>query len=146
MIVLDCVRFIKDALPEHILFENAKEFFGFSLPMSEDLSAHPIAARLQQELNGRTIGEYLKDELTAEGLEYDLNFDIEDACFYGTAQSRVRSILLGSRTGTWKFPKTEEFAMPFYSDSLFHQESPNELFPLLHIATFPLSYTGNKYF
>lgn len=114
LIVLDCVKFIKDALPDHILFENAKEFFGFSLPMSKDLSTHPIAARLQQELNGRTIGEYLKDELTADGLNYNLNFAIENACYYGTAQSRVRSILLGSRKGVWKFPKAEEFAMPLW--------------------------------
>ena len=114
LIVLYCVKFIKDALPEYILFENAKEFFGFSLPMSKDLSAHPIAAQLQQELNGRTIGEYLKDELTADGLNYNLNFAIENACYYGTAQSRVRSILLGSRKGVWKFPKAEEFAMPLW--------------------------------
>lgn len=113
-LVLDYVRFIKDTKPKHLVLENAKEFFGFSLPLTENLADHPIAEQLQKELNGKTIGDYLRDELTAEGLEYDLNFAIEDACFYGTAQSRVRSIMLGSQNGTWKFPKAEEFAMPLW--------------------------------
>lgn len=114
LLILYCVKFIKEVKPKYILFENAKEFFGFSLPLVENLAAHPIAEELQKILNGRTIGEYLYDELTAEGLEYNLNFAIEDSCFYGTAQSRVRSILLGSRSGIWKFPKAEEFAMPLW--------------------------------
>lgn len=114
LLILYCVKFIKEVKPKYILFENAKEFFGFSLPLVENLAAHPIAEELQKILNGRTIGDYLRDELTAEELGYDLNFAIEDSCFYGTAQSRVRSLLLGSRTGIWKFPKAEEFAMPLW--------------------------------
>lgn len=114
LLILYCIKFIKEVKPKYILFENAKEFFGFSLPLAENLANHPVAEELQKELNGRTIGAYMRDELTAEGLEYQLNFAIEDACYYGTAQSRVRSILLGSRNGIWKFPKADDFAMPLW--------------------------------
>lgn len=115
-LVLDFVRFVRETKPKYIVLENAKEFLSFSLPLSEDLSAHPIAKQLQDALNGRTMGDYLKDELTAPELQYDLNFAIEDACYYGTAQSRVRSILCASKTGTWNFPKPEEFAKPLWEE------------------------------
>lgn len=112
-LVIDYVRFVKETKPKKIALENAKQFFGFSLPMSMDLSAHPVAQKLQQELKGRTIGQYLKDEL--EPLGYTLNFSIEDACYYGIGQSRVRSILLGTLgDSVWKFPKPKEFATPLW--------------------------------
>lgn len=114
LLVLWCVKFIKQVKPKYILFENAKEFLGFSLPLAEDLSKHPIAQKMQQELNGRTIGQYLEDELGKNGLGYYLNFAIENAAFYGTAQNRVRSIVLGSLEGIWKFPCPEEYAMPLW--------------------------------
>lgn len=114
LLVLWCVKFIKQVKPKYILFENAKEFLGFSLPLAEDLSMHPIAQKMQQELNGRTIGQYLIDELAENSLGYNLNFAIENAAFYGTAQNRVRSIVLGSLKGVWKFPCPEEFAMPLW--------------------------------
>lgn len=111
-LVIDIIRFIKDTRPKYLVWENAREFFGFSFSSFEDLTAHPIAQQLQTELNNRTIGQYIKDEL--EPLGYTLNFSIEDACYYGTAQSRVRSILLASSDGVWKFPKAEEFAMVLF--------------------------------
>ena len=114
LLVLWCVKFIKQVKPKYILFENAKEFLGFSLPLAEDLSKHPIAQKMQQELNGRTIGQYLIDELGENSLGYNLNFAIENAAFYGTAQNRVRSIVLGSLEGIWKFPCPEEYAMPLW--------------------------------
>jgi DNA (cytosine-5)-methyltransferase 1 len=114
LLVLWCVKFIKQVKPKYILFENAKEFLGFSLPLAEDLSKHPIAQKMQQELNGRTIGQYLIDELGENSLGYNLNFAIENAAFYGTAQNRVRSIVLGSLEGVWNFPCPEEFAMPLW--------------------------------
>lgn len=114
LLILWCVKFIKQVKPKYILFENAKEFLGFSLPLAEDLSKHPIAQKMQQELNGRTIGQYLIDELGENSLGYNLNFAIENAAFYGTAQNRVRSIVLGSLEGVWKFPCPEEFAMPIW--------------------------------
>ncbi len=112
--VIYYVRFVKDTLPKYLSLEQAKEFFGFSLPMTEDLSDHPIAQKLQQVLNGRTIGQYLEDELGKNGLGYNLNFAIENAAFYGTAQNRVRSIMLGAREGIWKFPCPEKYAMPLW--------------------------------
>lgn len=112
--VIYYVRFVKDTLPKYLSLEQAKEFFGFSLPMTEDLSDHPIAQKLQQVLNGRTIGQYLEDELGKNGLGYYLNFSIENAAFYGTAQNRVRSIMLGAREGIWKFPCPEKYAMPLW--------------------------------
>ncbi len=114
LLVLWCVKFIKQVKPKYILFENAKEFLGFSLPLAEDLSKHPIAQKLQQVLNGRTIGQYLEDELGENSLDYHLNFAIENGAFYGTAQNRVRSIVLGSLEGVWKFPCPEEYAMPLW--------------------------------
>ena len=114
LLVLWSVKFVKDVKPKYILFENAKEFFGFSLPMTEDLSGHPIAQKLQQVLNGRTIGQYLNEELGSDGIGYNLNFSIENAAFYGSAQNRVRSIMLGSLEGLWKFPCPEKFAMPLW--------------------------------
>ena len=114
LLVLWCVKFIKQVKPKYILFENAEEFLGFSLPLAEDLSKHPIAQKMQQELNGRTIGQYLIDELGENSLGYNLNFAIENAAFYGTAQNRVRSIVLGSLEGIWKFPCPEEYAMPLW--------------------------------
>ena len=112
--VLYYVRFVKDTLPKYLSLEQAKEFFGFSLQMTEDLSEHPIAQKLQQVLDGRTIGQYLRDELGENGLGYNLNFAIENAAFYGTAQNRVRSIMLGAREGIWKFPCPEKYAMPLW--------------------------------
>ncbi len=109
-LIIDIVRFIKDTKPKHILLENAKAFFSFSLPLVENLTAHPIAEELQKILNGRTIGDYLRDELTAENLGYHMNFAIEDSSFYGCAQSRVRSIMLASTEGVWNWPCAEEFA------------------------------------
>lgn len=114
LLVLWCVKFIKQVKPKYILFENAKEFLGFSLPLAEDLSKHPVAQKMQQELNGRTIGQYLTDELGENSLDYHLNFAIENGSFYGTAQNRVRSIVLGSLEGVWKFPCPEEYAMPLW--------------------------------
>lgn len=114
LLVLWCVKFIKQVKPKYILFENAKEFLGFSLPLAEDLSKHPIAQKLQQVLNGRTIGQYLEDELGENSLDYHLNFAIENRAFYGTAQNRVRSIVLGSLEGVWKFPCPEKYAMPLW--------------------------------
>ena len=114
LLVLWCVKFIKQVKPKYILFENAKEFLGFSLPLAKDLSKHPIAQKMQQELNGRTIGQYLTDELCSDGIGYNLNFAIENGAFYGTAQNRVRSIVLGSLEGVWKFPCSEEYAMPLW--------------------------------
>ncbi len=114
LLVLWCVKFIKQVKPKYILFENAKEFLGFSLPLPEDLSKHPIAQKLQQVLNGRTIGQYLEDELGENSLDYHLNFAIENGAFYGTAQNRVRSIVLGSLEGVWKFPCPEKYAMPLW--------------------------------
>lgn len=112
--VLYYVQFVKDTLPKYLSLEQAKEFFGFSLPMTEDLSKHPVAQKLQQVLNGRTIGQYLEDELGKNGLGYHLNFAIENSSFYGTAQNRVRSIMLGAREGIWKFPCPEKYAMPLW--------------------------------
>lgn len=114
LLVLWCIKFIKQVKPKYILFENAKEFLGFSLPLAEDLSKHPIAQKMQQELNGRTIGQYLTDELAEKSIGYNLNFAIENAAFYGTAQNRVRSIVLGALEGVWKFPCPEKFAMPLW--------------------------------
>ena len=123
-LVIDYVRFVKETKPEKIALENAKQFFGFSLPMSMDLSKHPIAQELQQELKGRTIGQYLKDEF--EPLGYTLNYSIEDACYYGIGQSRVRSILLGTLgDSVWKFPKPEEFATPLW-EVIGHLPSLNQ--------------------
>ena len=109
-LVIDIVRFIKETRPKHIILENARDFFSFSLPLVENLTTHPIAEELQKILNGRTIGDYLQDELTAENLGYHLNFAIEDACFYGSSQSRVRSIMLASTDGVWEWPCAEKFA------------------------------------
>lgn len=114
LLVLWCVKFIKQVKPKYILFENAKEFLGFSLPLAEDLNKHPIAQKLQQVLNGRTIGQYLEDELGENSLDYHLNFAIENGAFYGTAQNRVRSIVLGSLEGVWKFPCSEKYARPLW--------------------------------
>lgn len=114
LLVLWCVKFIKQVKPKYILFENAKEFLGFSLPLAEDLSKHPIAQKLQQVLNGCTIGQYLEDELGENSLDYHLNFAIENGAFYGTAQNRVRSIVLGSLEGVWKFPCPEKYAMSLW--------------------------------
>lgn len=106
------VKFVKAVKPKYFVTENAKQFFGFSLPLSVDTTNHPLARVMQIKLKGRTIGQYLRDEL--EPLGYNLNFAIEDACFYGTAQSRVRSIMLGSKENVWKWPCAEKFAKPLW--------------------------------
>ncbi len=117
------VRFVKATKPKYIVTENAKQFFGFSFPKDMDLTGHPLARMMQAKLNGRTIGKYLKDELESEG--YTLNFAIEDACFYGTAQSRVRSIMLGSKEGVWKWPCAEKFAKPLW-EAISHLPSSDD--------------------
>lgn len=111
-LILDYVKFVKLVKPKYLVLENAKQFFSFSLPLTENLIDYHIAKDLQSILNGRTIGQYLQEELEPEG--YTLNFSIEDACYYGTAQSRIRSIMLGSLGEIWKFPKAEEFAMALF--------------------------------
>lgn len=111
-LVLWFVKFVKATQTKYIVSENAKQFFGFSLPLTVDTTGHPLAQLLQAKLKGRTIGQYLKDELEPAG--YNLNFSIEDACFYGTAQSRVRSIMLGTKEGVWKWPCAEKYAKPLW--------------------------------
>ncbi len=117
------VQFVKATRPKYIVTENAKQFFGFSFPKNMKLTGHPLAQMMQAKLNGRTIGQYLKDELEAEG--YTLNFAIEDGCFYGSGQSRVRSIMLGTKEGIWKWPCAEKFAKPLW-EVIGHLPSSDE--------------------
>lgn len=117
------VQFVKATRPKYIVTENAKQFFGFSFPMDMDLTGHPLAKMMQAKLKGRTIGQYLRDEL--EPLGYTLNFAIEDGCFYGTSQSRVRSIMLASKEGVWKWPCAEKFAKPLL-EAIYHLPSSDD--------------------
>lgn len=117
------VQFVKATRPKYIVTENAKQFFGFSFPMDMDLTGHPLAKMMQAKLKGRTIGQYLRDEL--EPLGYTLNFAIEDGCFYGTSQSRVRSIMLASKEGMWKWPCAEKFAKPLL-EAIYHLPSSDD--------------------
>lgn len=89
------VNFIKDTEPEWIVIENANEFLNFS---------HPDIV----ELEGKTIGDYIKDNLEECG--YKVNFAIANAAYYGTAQNRVRSFTLASKNGVWLFPKADRFS------------------------------------
>lgn len=101
------IKFIKAVKLKYIVIENARQFLNFSMPKDTTKDGEP-AKNLRAALNGRTIGQYIKDELEDE--KFAVNFADEDACFYGCAQSRVRSIVLASKTGTWPFPKPDDYA------------------------------------
>ena len=102
------IKFIKEVKPKYIVIENAKQFLNFSMPKDTENDGEP-AKNLRTALKGKTIGQYIKDELTSEN--YDVNFANEDACFYGCPQSRIRSIVLASQTGVWPFPKKDDHAV-----------------------------------
>lgn len=101
------IKFIKAVKPKYIVIENARQFLNFSMPKDTKKDGEP-AKNLRAALKGRTIGQYIKDELEDE--KFAVNFADEDACFYGCAQSRVRSIVLASQTGMWPFPKPDDRA------------------------------------
>ncbi len=91
---LPMLQFIRETLPFWIVIENVPEY----------LTASPAHIK---ELQGKTIAQYVKDEL--EKLGYRVNIDVLNASDYGTCQSRERMILLASRIGLWKFPKKDKF-------------------------------------
>lgn len=97
------VLFIEKAKPQWVMIENAKEFLGFNIALIENWNGLPQNI-IDDVKKYATIGDYLKAKLGDE-LKYETTFVIEDGSFYGTAQARVRSITLASKTGKWFFPK-----------------------------------------
>lgn len=91
------LEFARQTDNDYILIENVPDF----------LNAKPKNA--EHILNGKTVGEYIKEEL--EKLGYIVNIGIFSAADYGTAQDRERAIILASKKelGIWKFPMKDKF-------------------------------------
>lgn len=105
------ILFIEKANPKWVMIENAKEFLSFNIKLIENWNDLPQEV-IDEVKKYDTIGDYLKAKLEAFG--YETTFVIEDGSFYGTAQARVRSITLASKTGKWLFPKRDKYAMPTF--------------------------------
>ena len=85
------VDFIKDTEAQFFIFENVPEWYNSSPKIAQDI------------LQGRTIWQYIQDELKND---YKLNAGYFSAKDYGTSQDRERGFVLGSRGDKlWKFPK-----------------------------------------
>ena len=85
------VDFIKETEVPFFVFENVPEWYNSSPKIAQDI------------LQGRTIWQYIQDELKND---YKLNAGYFSAADYGTCQDRFRGFVLGSRNGQlWKFPK-----------------------------------------
>lgn len=122
------ILFIEKANPKWVMIENAKEFLSFNIKLIENWNDLPQDA-IDEVKKYDTIGDYLKAKLEAFG--YETTFVIEDGSFYGTAQARVRSITLASKTGKWLFPKRDKYAMPTF-EAIGHLPSiePGEVSPI----------------
>ena len=85
------VDFIKETEVPFFVFENVPQWYNSSPTAAQDI------------LQGRTIWQYIQDELKDN---YKLNAGYFSAADYGTCQDRFRGFVLGSRNGQlWKFPK-----------------------------------------
>ena len=122
------IQFIEKANPQWVMIENAKEFLGFNIKLIQNWNDLPQEI-IDEVKKYDTIGDYLKAKLEAFG--YETTFVIEDGSFYGTAQARVRSITLASKTGKWLFPKRDKYAMPTF-EAIGHLPSiePGEVSPI----------------
>lgn len=89
-LIKPAVDFIKETKVPFFVFENVPQWYNSS----------PEAA--QEFLHGRTIWQYIQDELNDI---YKLNAGYFSAKDYGTSQDRKRGFVLGSRDKLWKFPK-----------------------------------------
>ena len=105
------IQFIEKADPKWVMIENAKEFLGFNIKLIQNWNNLPKEV-VDEVKKYKTIGDYLKAKFEAFG--YETTFVIENGSFYGTAQARVRSITLASKTGKWLFPKRDKYAMPTF--------------------------------
>lgn len=92
---INTLDFIKATKPKWVMIENVPDFLFMKPKSVEDV------------LLGKTIGEYLKEEL--ETLGYKVNIGVFSAADYGTAQDRTRGIILASQTKLWNFPKKDKF-------------------------------------
>lgn len=130
------ILFIEKANPKWVMIENAKEFLSFNIKLIENWNDLPQDA-IDEVKKYDTIGDYLKAKLEAFG--YETTFVIEDGSFYGTAQARVRSITLASKTGKWLFPKRDKYAMPTF-EAIGHLPSiePGEVSPIPYHTPEPL--------
>ena len=86
------MEIIEKTQPKHIMIENVPEFL-------------PAAPRVPA-LKGGNIGSYIQDTLKSWG--YTVNIELVNAADYGSAQSRIRAIILASKVGLWKFPKKDK--------------------------------------
>lgn len=78
---------------KYVLFENAENWFD----------SQPT---IIPELNGRTIEQFLIDELTSYGFKF-VHTQKMDAADYGLPQHRKRSILIASKEKDWLWPEKE---------------------------------------
>lgn len=97
---LDAVKLIKRILElggmvNWVIWENAPYFI-------QDNQDSIITDRL----NGRTIFQYIRDELAPLGLISEAQK--LNACNYGTAQSRLRGYILCKRGNAWQWPTPDD--------------------------------------
>lgn len=85
----------KDAVLNFTFWENAPYFISPN-------QSHIITDRL----NGATILQHITSVMNSIG--HVVNADKIDASLYGTAQSRVRGIILTERNKKWEFPTPDE--------------------------------------
>lgn len=98
---LEFARRVNDC-NDYILIENVPDFLASQPKQIDDL------------LQGKTVGEYIKTEL--EKLGYIVNIGVFSAADYGTAQDRQRALILAAKEnlGVWKFPKKDKFRKPLF--------------------------------
>ena len=87
--MLDVIRRV-NKVNQYVLIENVPEY----------TKASP--QQLQHILHGKTIVEYIGDELKKLG--YRVNIAVLNAAHYATPQNRERVIILASKRGVWRFP------------------------------------------
>lgn len=85
----------KDAVLDFTFWENAPYFIS---PNQDKI--------ITDRLNGATILQHITAVMNSLG--HDVNADKIDASRYGTAQARVRGIILTQRNKRWEFPAPDE--------------------------------------
>ena len=95
------VDFIKETKVPLFIIENVPAWLNSSPEAAQDI------------LHGRTIWEYIQDELKDL---YNLNAGYFSAADYGSCQDRIRGLVLGSlKDGpVWEFPKPLEYRIPLF--------------------------------
>lgn len=116
--ILQIIKMIKEVLPENICIEEVPGFWNAGPQITLDI--------MQKALNGRTIGQYICDELKTLG--YFVNCHVDDAKNFGACEQRKRLIITASKHSMWYMPvHNDRCTLPWEVISKFESLEPGQV-------------------